>query len=394
MNTTLLGLGDLRSDAWGVQKVSSPVSLFHGMWTYDIPSSMWFMYENGSQVYTSTNIKSIGGVARLSADATKHTLLLEGRECPRYQPNRGHLFSTALWLPVPTANATRDFGLFTEDNGVFFRLKSDGKLYAVIRRNKIEVKEEYINTFGIDNFDVSKNNIYDIQFQWRSAGNYSFYVGNPNTGVSTLVHKINYLGTLTSASIENPALPPAYKVTRGTEDSIMNIGCADITSENGMINNSEQYNSTYAEAISVATNTPVLTIRQPSSITYNGVSVVNTRTVTLTRISVSCSKKAVFKVWMTRDPSAFTGASYVNLHNGSFVQTDTAAFGGTKATAVDINKLNFITAIPVEAAVPREVTNPHMNKIVFPLVRGDYLVVTCTSATASADCVIEIGEEI
>ena len=394
MNTTLLGLGDLRSDAWGVQKVSSPISLFHGMWTYDIPSSMWFMYENGSQVYSSTNIKSIGGVARLSADATKHTLLLEGRECPRYQPNRGHLFSTALWLPVLTANATRDFGLFTEDNGVFFRLKSDGKLYAIIRRNKIEVKEEYINTNGIDNFDISKNNIYDIQFQWRSAGNYSFYVGSPNTGVSTLVHKINYLGTLTSASVENPALPPAYKVTRGTEDAIMNIGCTDITSENGMINNNEQYNSTYAESISVVTNTPVLTIRQPSSITYNGVSVVNTRTVTLTRISVACSKKAVFKVWMTRDPSAFIGASYVNLHNGSFVQTDTAAFGGTKATAVDINKLNFITAIPVEAAVPREVTNPHMNKIVFPVVRGDYLVVTCTSATGSADCVIEIGEEI
>ncbi len=394
MNIIKLGLGDLVTDVWGVQKVSFPVSLFHGIWTYDIPSSMWFMYENGVQVYTSSNIKSVGGVAQLTADATKHTVLMESRECPRYQPNRGHLFSTALWFPNPTADATRDFGLFTSENGVFFRLKSDGKLYAVIRRAGVEVLEEYINTTGIDGFDISKNNIYDIQFQWRSAGNYIFYVGNPKEGVSRVAHKINFLGTLTSASIENPALPAAYKVTRGTEDAIMNVGCADITTENGMLNNNEQYNSTYAENIAVATNTPVLTIRQPLTISYNTVAVTNTRTVTLTRISVSCSKKAVFKVWMTRDATAFTGTSYVNLHNGSFVQTDTASFGGTKATAVDTAKLNFITAIPVEAAVPREVTNPHMNKIVFPVVRGDYLVVTCTAATATADCVIEIGEEI
>lgn len=32
-----MGVGDLQVDAWGVPKVSIPYSLFHGMFTFDIP---------------------------------------------------------------------------------------------------------------------------------------------------------------------------------------------------------------------------------------------------------------------------------------------------------------------------------------------------------------------
>lgn len=65
-----------------------------------------------------------------------------------------------------------------------------------------------------------------------------------------------------------------------------------------------------------------------------------------------------------------------------------------RTTAVDTTKLRFVTAVPVEAAVSREVDNPWPNEIRFPIVRGDYIVVTGTSATATADVVIEWGEHI
>jgi len=58
INGGTLGTGDLTEDAWGVQKMSLPYSVMHGMWTFDIPASIFFMYENGTQVYTSTNIVS------------------------------------------------------------------------------------------------------------------------------------------------------------------------------------------------------------------------------------------------------------------------------------------------------------------------------------------------
>lgn len=386
-----LGKGDLTTDAWGVQKTSLPHSVFHGMWTYDIPASMWFMYENGTQVYTSTDITSVNGVAKLLTTVTNTALLMQSRECPRYQPNRGHLFSTALWCPDKTNDGVREWGLSTVENGVFFRLKADGLLYAVMLSGTTETHEEVIDTGKIPLFDVEKNNIYDIQFQWRSAGNYNFYIGDPATGTSKLVHTFNFLGTLTNPSLQNPALPAHFKATRTTEDVELNVGCADITSENGLTDR-EQYSSAYSEAVSVTTDTPVIVVHNPLQIN----SETNTRTATLARISVNCSKKGVFKVWVTRDPADLTGETLKAIGNGSYMQTDSTDMDATavRATAATVANMRPITSVAVEAAVRNSVDNPYRGRIEFPLVRGDYLVVTCTAATAAADCVVELGEQV
>jgi hypothetical protein len=86
-----LGAGDLTNDAWGVPKVSIAESLFSSKFTFDIDPAKWFMYEDGVQVYTSTDITSSSGALKMLTTATNSVLLLESRECPRYQPNRGHL---------------------------------------------------------------------------------------------------------------------------------------------------------------------------------------------------------------------------------------------------------------------------------------------------------------
>lgn len=389
-----VGAGDLTVDAWGSVKVSNAVSVFHGMWTFDIPINMWFMYENDVQVYTSTNIVSENGVAKLLTDATNTELLLESRECPRYQPNRGHLFSCALWCPDKTNDGVRDWGLcLHNEDGVFFRLKSDGLLYAVLERGGVIVKEDLIDTSVLTGFDVEKNNIYDIQYQWRAAGNYKFFIGDPATGAQKLVHTFNLLGTLTTASMENPALPAHFHCERTTENVSMYIGCADITSENGLANNTEVYGSGYSESVSVSTNTPVICVYNPLQI--NGKS--NSRTLTLARLNFTCSKKAVFKVWMTRVPGDITGATFKTSGNsGSYIETDSTDMNATavRATSVNTSSMRFITSVPVEAASRISVDNPYRNRIEFPFVRGDYLVVTCTAATATADCVIEWGEQI
>jgi len=377
--------GQLTVDAWGVQKVSLPKSVFHGMWTFDIPTSMWFMYENGVQVYTSTAIASVGGAGTLLTTAAKTALVLESRECPRYQPNRGHLFSTALWCPNKTRDGTREWGLQTVENGVFFRLKPDGLLYAVLKSGGVETKEELIDTSAVAGFDVEKGNVYDIQYQWRGVGNYTFFINLAR------VHIFSSLGTLTALSMENPALPICFTATRITQDVGMSVGCADVTSENGLVD-SEQYNSCYAENVAINTNTPVIVVHSPLLIMGK----TNTRTVTLARISVTASKKATFKVWATRNPAAITGATLVALGNGSFIQSDSpdSTVGAVRATSVNTALMKVITAVPVEPLVSRMIDNPYRDRIEFPLVRGDYLVVTSTAASATGDVVIEFGEQI
>lgn len=386
-----LGTGDLTEDAWGVQKVSLPFSLFHGMFTFDIPAKMWFMYEGGTQVYTSTNIVSTNGAAVLTTSAGKTTLLLESRVCPPYQPNRGVLFSTAVWCPSKTATGcVREWGVQTSGSGVFFRLKSDGLLYAVRRSLNVEVAEEVITTTGVTGFDVQKGNIYDIQYQWRGVGNYKFFINN------VLVHTMSLLGTLTALSMSNPALPIAFKATTadaGVANCAIHIGCADVSSENGK-QTEEQIGSAYAQA--VATNgadKPVLVLHNPLLIN----TMVNTRTIHLRTASFNNTKKCTFKIWRTRSAGDITGETLVAGYGGkyTYVQSDSTDMnaGAVRGTAVTVANLEFLRAVTVEAAV-RVAIDLSFDHLETNMVRGDYLVVTNDSVNGSSDVTFTWGEEI
>ena len=391
INGGTLGTGDLTEDAWGIQKVSLPYSLFHGMFTFDIPAKMWFMYEGGTQVYTSTNIVSTNGAAVLTTSAGKTALILESRLCPPYQPNRGVLFSTAVWCPSKTATGcVREWGVQTSGSGVFFRLKSDGLLYAVRRSVGVEVAEEVITTTGVSGFDVQKGNIYDIQYQWRGVGNYKFFINN------VLVHTMSLLGTLTALSMSNPALPIVFKASTadaGVANCAIHIGCADITSENGSITE-EQWGSAYAE--NVATNgadKPVLVLHNPLLIG----AMVNTRTAHLRTSSFNNTKKCTFKIWRTRSAGDITGETLVAGYGGkySYIQSDSTNMnaGAVRATAVTVANLEFIYAVTVEAAV-RSAQDFPISHLELNLVRGDYIVVTNDSVNGVSDVVFGWGEEI
>lgn len=384
------GVGDMTTDAWGVQKISRPLSLFHSLFTYDVNQNLWLYYHNNVEVFSSTNITSEDGQLKLLTDATNTDVHIESRECPRYQPNRGHLFSTAVRCPNKFALCDREWGLgFDGENEVAFELKPDGKLYAEITSGGVKTYEEEIDTSSIPNFDVEKNNIYDIQYQWRSAGNYKFFIGDPDTGHLKLVHTIDYLGKLDRLSIENPALPVHLSNTSQGGHAPMYVGCVDMTSENGQPDRLV-YGSAYAEDVAVSgTNEPVIVLKQPLTIG----AYANTQAMILARITVTCDKKAAFKVWMTRDATAITGATFRSVNAGTYVETDSTDMDATavRATSVDITKMNLVTAIPVLAGTAREVDNPVPLRIIFPVVRGDYLVITCDSTTSVADCMVEYG---
>ena len=377
----VLGIGDITTDAWGIQKMSLPHSVYHGLFTFDVPPSQWFMYHGTTQVYTSTNIKSTRGAGEVTATAAVPVATLESKYTPRYQPNRGHLFSSALWCPAPDNDGIRDFGLSTVENGVYFRLTPNG-LYAVQKSGGVEARVSLIDTSVLPGFDISKGNVYDIQYQWRGVGDYFFFIN------LTLVHAFLNLGTLTELSMEDPALPVHFKATRTTQDVSMFVGCADITSENGS-DDRLQYASVAAARTITGTDTPLLVIHNPLQI--NGVT--NTRMLELARITLTSDKKGIFKVWITRNPAAITGATLTARGNGSYVQTD-ASPGATPATSVNIALLNLVTAIPVQANVTRDTNNPFSTRIDFPVVRGDYLVVTLTATTATCEGVVEWGEAV
>jgi hypothetical protein len=376
--------GDMTADAWGVPKVSIAHSLFHGIFTYDIPASQWFMFEGAAQVYASLNIASVNSAGVVRANAARPSVTLQSRDCPRYQPNRGHLFSTSIWCPSKTANGSRAWGMATTENGAYFRLKADGLLYACLRSGGVETLEQVINTSGLPGFDVEKGSVYDIQYQWRGVGDYKFFIN------LVLVHTFKNLGTLTALSMENPALPAMFAADRATEDVTMFIGCVDISSENGS-DDAIHPHVAYANISRNGADLPVISIHNP--LTVNGKT--NTRTIYPTRFSLSCDKKAVFKVWRHRAPTLLTGETFVGIGGGSFVETDSpdTVAGAVAATAATVSGMSLIDVVNIQAG---ESFNPTKcdPRMAFDLVRGDYLTITVTTLTGLCDVVISWGEAI
>lgn len=379
-----LGEGDLTVDAWGVQKMSLPYSLAHGLYTFDVPASQWFMYENGVQVYTSTRVTSVNGAGVVTADSTKTAVILESRECPRYQPNRGHLFSSALWCPSAAANGERKWGVETAENGVYFKLKADGLLYACLKSGGVETREELISTVLVDGFDVQKGNTYDIQYQWRGVGNYSFFINLIE------VHVFVQLGTLTALSMENPALPARFTSTYIGASVSIYIGCVDISSENGS-DDKLQPRLAYANITLNGTDLPVLSIFNPLTIN----SKTNTRTLIPTHITLSCDKKAIFKIFRHRDAGLLTGETFVALGKGSFTQTDSpdTVAGAVVATAASVATMELLGVVNVQANGVGEFKQDNP-RVVFDLVRGDYLTITSTTLNGLCDVVCEWGEAL
>ncbi len=375
------GAGDLTLDAWGTPKFVQPFSLFHSVWTFDVSPKLWLFYENGIEVVTSTRITSYNSMLSVASGATlNNSSRAVSKRNPRYQPNRGHLFSTAVFLPSKTALGERNFGVFNTENGVFFRLKSDGKLYAVLRNNSVDVLEELIEPDF--NVDYEKGNIYDIQFQWRGVGNYKFFIGDPATGTIKLVHTFSILGTATALTVSNPALPVCYEsINKGAAVTLYS-GCCDVSSEGGT-DEKQYYTSSIALNKTVNTNTPILAIRQPATISTR----INTRDILLSRVTINASKKAAVGMYVTRDATAFTGGSWSAIH-GSYVEENSTI------TSVDFAKLSQVTIFNCEAGVSKETVNPNKDIIQFWLVHGDYLVLVGTAAGALVDAVIEFGEEI
>jgi hypothetical protein len=384
---TATGKYDLTADVWGNQVVSLPKSLFHGLWTYDVPPNVWLKFHGTTETNDNTAIYSEEGQLVVKATAAIPDARLESRECPRYQPNRGQKVSESVILPNPNARAIREFGLGTFQNGAFFRLTGTGTSHKleIIRLSGGVEKEAKEIDLAAHNIDLSKGNVTDLRFMWRGVGDYETFINLKMQSV------LDLLGKLTELSIENPAMPAFFRSRRIEDDATLICGCVDITSENGA-DDYEEYGSTYAEGVSVSTDTPVVIFHNPMLIGTK----INTRTISLAELDLNCNKKATFKFWVTRDPTAIIGATFTEIGYGSHVQTDSPDINpsAVRATSIDTSKMRLVRPIIVEAARPRIIRNPSPTKIRFPIVRGDYGIITCTSNSAIADAVAVWGEQI
>lgn len=297
-----LALSDLGRDAWGKPKFIIDKSIVHGMFTYNVPVITWYETFNGA-IQDFTNATSVNGKLNLVAGATNTDITyLRTFRNPRYEPNRGYIYSISAFLPNPTASGNRKWGYFTTESGVFFSLES-GILKAVIRTTIDSVTSDTKIIIDTTDIDLSKGNLFDIQMQWRGVGLYGFYINQK------LVQVYDTLGTMVDLTIFNPANPIAFECENLGDNVVIQCGCVDISTEGG-----QREDKTYG-SISMTSeegqvsvpgpsqfNVPILAVR--SKLTVNGL--INTRDTLALLATGYADQRAFIRVWATRDFTAIT----------------------------------------------------------------------------------------
>jgi hypothetical protein len=346
--STNISKNELGYDAWGRAKTIKDNSIFHGMFTYNVPVTTWYETINGVISTTTTNCTSVDGSLNIVAGATLNDdTYLRSYRNPRYEPNRGALYSTAGWITNPTALMTREWGTFTAESGVFFRLKSGGTLVGVLRTTVATVTTDTEITLTIPGtIDLSKGNVYDIQYQWRGVGNYKFFINLVEVGNSET------LGTLTQLSIYNPALPVAWNSENLGDNDAMSFGCVDVTSEGGKDNGKTYGSVSITNQIGQVAisgtgnyNIPIIAIR--GKLTVGGL--INTRDTLALLLSAYSDQRSFLRVWATRDFTAITENSdtWADYGDGHLEYIEYNNGGGTVMT-FDTTKAQLIFGCRVD----------------------------------------------
>jgi hypothetical protein len=398
--------GGLQRDAWGKQKVTYDYSLFHGIFTYTVRDSIWEEYSLAGSTWTpltttGTRATSANGALSLkSGTVAGNGAVLRSKRSPRYQPNRGHLVSTACILPNPTGDGRRKWGLFSKENGVYFELEGDGsswKMYAVRKSDGVVELREDITSLLPTGFDPSKGHVYDIQFQWRGVGNYTWYINLQE------VYKEDALGTRTSVSMRNPALPAAYECSTDTSTELeLLAGCVDITSEGGVQEGRTFLSvSTGGEVQIDKDGRAVIGIRLPRTVTTDdSATVENMKNVVATKIANWCRDESGVQAYIARDTvatnlNALGGWSSVDDSNVEYlIGGETTALDN--AFQLDRSSMRLLLEEWIDIEEKNVIENPAAEDAPYYLTPGDILIVAVESFAGNKDTIttLYLAEEL
>jgi len=149
----------------------------------------------------------------------------------------------------------------------------------------------------------------------------------------------------------------------------------------------QAYYSAYAEQVPVSTETPILTLHNPSA---------NTQFAELARMMLSADKKSTYRLWVTTDPTAIIGATFqpVNSQSGLECDSDDMDASAVRATSYDHSKMQLVTVVITQQAKMINLNNPNPERIQFTIPAGTYLCLESTSNSGIASGVLEWGELI
>jgi hypothetical protein len=381
------GRNDYSLDAFDRPKTVLDKSLFSATFTHAILERVWEegLSEAGTPTYLTgfTNATSRKGMLSLVSGTTANNAsFLRSKRHFRYQPNRGQLFSTSANCPNPTAVGNRLWGYTTRNDGFAFELTGDGADWdlEIVHRAYGEISHrQSIKSALLEkqpDFDPSMHQLYDIQID-----KFARYFVN-----TQLIYTDEHQDELEFLSIEDESLPVVFRSTCLEEDTEIEllIGSVDITTEGGFEEPRKVFGAintglSFVQIDNTSSETAMLAIKVPRTITYDGRTVLQSRGVQLNKLVTWIRDEARTAVYYFRDTSAsnLDGLTWNAVPDSVTVQTLNGGDASALHTAFVADKANglLVMAEWADLEVKNIMTNPSIETAGFVATPGDIIVI-------------------
>jgi len=241
-----VGFKEPLTDAFGRIRVAIPQNVYELVMYQDTVTAgeMTKTELNGGTVVYNNTITSM----ELNVTSTTNSeTILQTKEYIRYKAGRSQLVKITGNLKGAVTNIDKEYGQFDDNNGFFFRT-SDLIAYIVLRSNvtgsivDTAVAQSSWNMDPLDGtgpsgitLDLSKQQIFVIDYQWQGSGAIRFGFSIPTTTDTTRIiycHTIYNANDKTTPYSKTAILPIRARIkNRGTTAASMHITCLAVDTE-------------------------------------------------------------------------------------------------------------------------------------------------------------------
>lgn len=311
---------------FGEQRVVAPYTLFDLVNKYELDTT---------ELETST---ATGGSATWQSTTSSIRLAVTGGNGStakmrtisyfRYQAGKTLVTRQSVFQSALVANQTRRWGLFDDNDGLFFQTTNTTIQIAVRSSSGVGTQVVDKANWNVDKLDgagpsgvtlnILTGSIFEIHLQWLGVGTVKFYVNG------FLVHEILHANTLIGPYMKTAQLPLSWEVvnTAASTASTFDAICASVQVLGGDDPPGQVFAAFNATDISVTTTErPILSIRPKA--TYGGGAIDNRAMILPVRASIRTEGSRLgYRLILN---ATLTGASFASVDATSKTERDVSA---------------------------------------------------------------------
>jgi hypothetical protein len=243
IDNSVINTDTMATDAFGRQRVSSPLTLFDSSHRYK-DNGLWntSTASGGIAVF-----KPKEGLVDLIVNTTNGSeVLRETSKVFSYQPGKSLLVLNTFVMAPAQTNLRQRVGYFGTQNGIYIQLNNS--TLSFVERSSVTgvVTESVVNqsAWNVDKMngtgpsgivlDITKAQILFMDIEWLGEG--TVRLGFVIDGKFILCHRFNHANLITSTYITTASLPLRYEITNTgvtISSSILKQVCSSVISEGG-----------------------------------------------------------------------------------------------------------------------------------------------------------------